>query len=179
MSIDIYRLIKGYSFDIATPDCLPETHIFRVVVQLQDDISEVLPYINALFEKTEYYHDTKILLWEYELRRYALRPFEIAIVPVSNREEALQLIEEIIDIINDIWNRRNELKPDFEGKKSLPNVLDIFKLLPRTNCKECGYATCMAYATALREGEVKLTECKPLLQQIFNENKKNLKQLFS
>ncbi len=178
MSIETDKLIKDYNFGIATPDCLPEAQAFRIVVQLNDDISEVLPYINALFDNTEYYHDTKILLWEYELRRYALRPFEIAVIPVNSREEALLLIDETIDRINDIWNRRNEIEPSFEGKKTLPNVLDIFKLLPGTNCKECDYATCMAYAAALREGKAELTACRLLLDDIHKNNRDSIEQLF-
>ncbi|MEA3347640.1 MAG: DUF3786 domain-containing protein [Pseudomonadota bacterium] len=39
-------------------------------------------------------------------------------------------------------------------KKRLLQILDLVKMLPRTNCKECGYSTCMAFAThVLREGE--------------------------
>lgn len=38
-------------------------------------------------------------------------------------------------------------------KKRLLQILDLIKMLPRTNCKECGYPTCMAFAThVLREG---------------------------
>ncbi len=39
-------------------------------------------------------------------------------------------------------------------KKRLLQILDLVKMLPRTNCKECGYPTCMAFANhVLREGE--------------------------
>lgn len=39
-------------------------------------------------------------------------------------------------------------------KKRLLQILDLVKMLPRTNCKECGHQTCMAFAThVLREGE--------------------------
>ena len=39
-------------------------------------------------------------------------------------------------------------------KKRLLQILDLVKMLPRSNCKECGYATCMAFASyVLREGE--------------------------
>ncbi|MEA1923565.1 MAG: DUF3786 domain-containing protein, partial [Pseudomonadota bacterium] len=39
-------------------------------------------------------------------------------------------------------------------KKRLLQILDLVKMLPRTNCKECGHPTCMAFATyVLREGE--------------------------
>ncbi len=37
--------------------------------------------------------------------------------------------------------------------------LDIFKLLPKTNCKECGHPTCLAFAMALAQKKVSLDEC--------------------
>ena len=32
--------------------------------------------------------------------------------------------------------------------------LDIFKLTPKTNCKECGSPTCMAFAMKVAQGAV-------------------------
>jgi len=37
--------------------------------------------------------------------------------------------------------------------------LDIFKLLPKTNCKKCGMPTCLAFAMALAQKRVKLDDC--------------------
>jgi len=37
--------------------------------------------------------------------------------------------------------------------------LDIFKLLPKTNCKECGHPTCLAFAMALAQKKVSLDDC--------------------
>lgn len=37
--------------------------------------------------------------------------------------------------------------------------LDIYKLLPRTNCKQCGFATCLAFAMALAQKKVSLDKC--------------------
>ena len=37
--------------------------------------------------------------------------------------------------------------------------LDIYKLLPKTNCKECGFATCLAFAMALAQKKVSLDKC--------------------
>jgi len=37
--------------------------------------------------------------------------------------------------------------------------LEIFKLLPKTNCKECGYPTCLAFAMALAQKKVSLDDC--------------------
>lgn len=37
--------------------------------------------------------------------------------------------------------------------------LEIFKQLPKTNCKECGQATCLAFAMALASGKASLDKC--------------------
>ena len=57
-----------------------------------------------------------------------------------------------------------------EIKKSIKEIspIDVYKLLPRTNCGECGFPNCMAFATKLVNGEVAIEDCKPLLKE---ENK--------
>ncbi|MFC2038546.1 acetyl-CoA decarbonylase/synthase complex subunit gamma [Chloroflexota bacterium] len=37
--------------------------------------------------------------------------------------------------------------------------IEIFKLLPKTNCKECGVPTCLAFAMNLAAGKAELTAC--------------------
>ena len=37
--------------------------------------------------------------------------------------------------------------------------LDIFKLTPKTNCKECGNPTCMAFAMKVAQGSVAVEKC--------------------
>lgn len=37
--------------------------------------------------------------------------------------------------------------------------LEIFKKLPKTNCKDCGFPTCLAFAMQLAAGKVELEKC--------------------
>jgi acetyl-CoA decarbonylase/synthase complex subunit gamma len=37
--------------------------------------------------------------------------------------------------------------------------IQIFKLLPKTNCKDCGFPTCLAFAMALASGKAELDKC--------------------
>ena len=37
--------------------------------------------------------------------------------------------------------------------------LEVFKLLPKTNCKECGMPTCLAFAMQLAQKRTKLDNC--------------------
>jgi DNA-binding CsgD family transcriptional regulator len=38
-------------------------------------------------------------------------------------------------------------------------VVDVLKLLPRTNCQTCGYPTCIAFAAAIRQGAATPDQC--------------------
>ncbi|MFN3480249.1 MAG: DUF3786 domain-containing protein [Thermodesulfovibrionales bacterium] len=42
------------------------------------------------------------------------------------------------------------------------NPLEIYKLLPRTNCGECSQKTCMAFAVYLKTGHEGINECRYL-----------------
>ncbi|MAF11191.1 acetyl-CoA decarbonylase/synthase complex subunit gamma [Candidatus Poribacteria bacterium] len=37
--------------------------------------------------------------------------------------------------------------------------IEIFKQLPKTNCKDCGFATCLAFAMSLAQGKTELSLC--------------------
>lgn len=53
--------------------------------------------------------------------------------------------------------------------------LDVYKLLPMTNCKKCGEETCLAFAAKLADRKVDLELCTPLFEE--DRYKKNLEEL--
>ena len=61
-----------------------------------------------------------------------------------------------------------------------PSPLEIYNLLPKTNCKECGEPNCMAFAVKLVNMEAKLEQCKPLLrEEKYRANYEKIKELVS
>lgn len=48
--------------------------------------------------------------------------------------------------------------------------LDIYNLLPRTNCKLCGEENCMAFSTKVVNRELELEKCTPLLEEKYKNN---------
>ena len=124
-----------------------------------------MPYLNAEWKGADYHHDLETLIWRTGGHKYALRPHEIAVAPVEDREEARRLIEDMVGVVNAIWKRRADIKPSF-GRRRLPGLMDIYKLLPGTNCKQCGYSSCMAYAAQLREGKAELAQCPYLTNDL-------------
>jgi acetyl-CoA decarbonylase/synthase complex subunit gamma len=67
----------------------------------------------------------------------------------------------------------SEKKKGKAGVKEL-SPIDVYKLLPKTNCKECGEENCMAFATKIVNREVRVDQCTPLLKK---ENAKAYSQL--
>ena len=43
--------------------------------------------------------------------------------------------------------------------------LDIYKLLPKTNCRECGFPTCLAFAMQIAAKKVSLSKCPHVTDQ--------------
>lgn len=43
--------------------------------------------------------------------------------------------------------------------------VQIFKFLPKTNCKKCGFPTCLAFAMALAQNKVELTKCPDVSEE--------------
>lgn len=43
--------------------------------------------------------------------------------------------------------------------KKFNNTMDVFKLLPRTNCRKCNKPTCLAFAAAVFQGQMSLSDC--------------------
>lgn len=58
------------------------------------------------------------------------------------------------------------------------NFMELYKFLPKTNCKKCGQPTCMAFALALLQGKVKVDDCTPLVEESkYKENRETLKEM--
>jgi acetyl-CoA decarbonylase/synthase complex subunit gamma len=69
----------------------------------------------------------------------------------------------------------NEGKRRVVAKELSP--LDVYKLLPKTNCKECGEDNCLAFATRLVNRDVTLEKCKPLLAKMEEKAYNQLKEM--
>ena len=44
--------------------------------------------------------------------------------------------------------------------------IEIFKLLPKTNCRECGLTTCLAFAMNIASGTMDLSECPYVSEEV-------------
>jgi ArsR family metal-binding transcriptional regulator len=82
-------------------------------------------------------------------------------MPSRTRGGADKILEWLKQEINETWRKRDTLAPSFETPDQ-PRIFDILKLLPKTNCGECGQPTCMVFASLLAQGVKGADDCQPL-----------------
>ncbi len=162
------------SFDIFRPKMDATKEVLHAIATFTADISPSFPYVNAELGGWDYNQANQVLLLKLSAGKWiTLHPQKIAIRGARDIDESQALLEWIKGQINDIYARRDQITPRYSSQAGL-KVMEILKLLPMTNCKACGYATCMAYAAALREGEISLTDCPPLWEEKYLEKREKL-----
>ena len=144
--------------------CLAEPGKLIVVGKPSRAIDAVQPLLNALLPNVISYNPRSSAL---VLRRkpgfITLLADRIYITQVKDADEGLVLLSAVRDLLNQTWERREEIEPRSEERRT-PRPLDVWELLPRTNCRQCGEATCMAFGFALLEARRRPEEC-PLLAE--------------
>lgn len=102
----------------------------------------------------------KQMTWRFDDHAVAIKSQEITISNLPDRDAATIEMEKIIAEINRIWMDRENLTPLHTPRKRLV-AMEVYQLLPRTNCKLCGQASCFAFATQITVGGADLQACTP------------------
>jgi ArsR family metal-binding transcriptional regulator len=162
------------NFEIFRPKMDSSKEVLHAIATFTVDISPSFPYVNAELGGWDYDQTNQVLLLKLSDGKWiTLHPQKIAIRGARDIEEAHALLTWIKGQINEIYDRRDHITPRYVSQAGL-KVIEILKLTHMTNCKACGYPTCMAYAAALREGEISLQACKTLWEEKYREKREKL-----
>jgi ArsR family metal-binding transcriptional regulator len=157
-------IAKDYDLHLEAPACEPGAEYWNATAQFKDDISDVFPYLNAQWKDAIYSPGARQITFRFEDRAVALKPHEITISNLPDRDSATIELEKILAEINRIWMDRENLTPLTTPRKRLV-AMEIYQLLPQTNCKLCGVPSCFAFASKLTVGEADVTACTPLFEE--------------
>lgn len=172
------KLITGYEYELVADYHNFGSGRYGLKIKLVDDISQILPYLNTILDDTWYDSENQVLIGAHIKQRYAFRPNEIQITSVNDASRITHQIDEVINLINKTWEARDHIEPSISERKT-PAVYDIFKLLPKHNCKEYNYPTCLAFAAELCKDVALLGKCPPLSQTENDEARRHIVSLFS
>lgn len=137
----------------------------KIKADLSSDVSEVFPYLNSYIKSAMYNKKAQSLTFKLEQKIVTLFHDNLAITKLLNETDAYETMDYIKCLINEIYDKRSMIEPSNEMKK-LPSPIEIYKNLPKSNCKECGEATCMAFASKILNGEQSIRQCSHLYKDI-------------
>jgi ArsR family metal-binding transcriptional regulator len=170
-------LIETYRIEVEVSTHSSMEFEYEAIAHLPVDISPALPYLNAALKNGSYFPDVPAFSWRQGNHKIGFWPDRIAVDHIESRERANEMIEELVGMVNDIWDRRGEIQPVTTTRENL-QPLELYRLLPKTHCKECGESTCFNFALKLAAGQVELSLCRPLCDDPrFREQLDHIKSL--
>ncbi|MFH1112283.1 MAG: (Fe-S)-binding protein [Pseudomonadota bacterium] len=157
-------LIETYRLVVEVSNHSVDEFEYEAIARLPVDIGPALPYLNAVLKSGTYFPDAPAFSWRLDSHKVGFWSDRIAADQLETREQAKEVIDRLVQLVNDTWEKREELTPDTTTHENL-QPLELFRLLPRTNCKECGEASCFNFALKLAAGQLELAACKPLFRK--------------
>jgi ArsR family metal-binding transcriptional regulator len=154
-------LLDSYTTEFVRLSCGSEPQNLDMIVHLNQDISEVIPYLNAVLGGFRYTKNPRSVSIKLNGKLIVIHPREICVNAPGDRSEGEKIIQWLRAKINDTWDHREEIQPDFESVQK-PKVLEILRLLPKTNCGECGRPTCTVFASHVADGDNAPGDCPTL-----------------
>lgn len=156
-------LLSGYTLEIFRSKCNAGAQTLHCFAHLHDDIGEALPYLNTVLGGFGYTKEPPSLTLKNSGKLITLHPRKIAVNALQDEEQAEKIVNWLQREINSAWEDRENIIPSTEGAKP-PALMEVLKLLPKTNCKEYGEPTCMVFAVRVTEGVKDHANC-PALQE--------------
>ncbi|WP_303859678.1 (Fe-S)-binding protein [Alkalibaculum bacchi] len=158
--------------------CTADANKMRFKAAFSRNISEILPYLNAEIKIAQYNHRTENLTFNQGIKIITLSSETLSVSKIINETDAYEMCDYIKNLINDIYKKRDVIVPLFEMRKK-PSVLDIYKYLPKTNCKRCGESTCVAFASKLIVGELQVQQCRSIHENKHDGKLDELKKILN
>ena len=162
-------LLRSYRVEIFNNQCMPGAMSVNCFAHLDQDVSAVLPYLNSVLGGYEYVPEPPAVSFKAHGKLITVHARKIAVNALKDEGEARRIIDWLKREINEAWENRSRIAPRTTGTPR-PQILNILKLLPRTNCRQCGVPTCMVFAARMAEGISAVEDCPPLK----TENKRQL-----
>jgi len=157
--------------------CMADEKKIRLIAYFDRDITETLPYLNAVIKGASYNKNAPTLTYTKERRIINLYNIKVTIAKADDIIDAWKVLDEVKGLVNNTYENKNTIKPSYEEKIKI-TALQIYGWLPKSNCRACGEATCLAFACKLLLGEQKLVRCVPLsTESKFSESKKIMQEM--
>jgi len=168
--------IFGRASIMVLAPCVADETKIRIIAHISGDMAEAFPFLNSIMREGCYNVNGPTFTFMDGYRMVSLYPRRIAVAKADEIVDAWRTLEMIRVRVNEVWQKRAEIEPCYE-MRTKPPILEVYKRLPRTNCKACGEATCLAFAAKVYDGAIDVSRCEPVFQGKFSHLKDALEEV--
>lgn len=154
-------LLTSYTREFSRPDCRPEAQTIHCIAHLDQDVGCALPYLNAVLGGVVFIAEPPTVSFKVQGKLITVQAQKIAVNALADSAEADRILAWLQREINSAWEQRDEITPLYKATPQ-PQVFEILKLLPKSNCGKCGLAGCMVFAAQAAEGGRGVEHCPEL-----------------
>lgn len=169
---------ESVSMRLVNIECMPSSTKFNLIIDLEEDIGELLPYLATEIKGCTYIHGSGQLNYMEQGHIIAIRPLQITVTAVEDEAEARRICEQLISLINSVHGRRSQIAPALR-KQGRVGPLAVYRALPGTNCGRCGESSCLAFAARVAGRDLLPWLCTPLQEQQYEKEKRLLLDLLA
>ena len=169
-------LLEEVQLNLVNIECMPSSTKLNAIIDLDVDIGDLLPYLASEIRGCTYVHGTEQLNYMERGHIIAIRPRQITVTALLNEEEARKICQDLKNTINRVHQERDKISPTLRKQARL-DPLAVYRELPRTNCGECGEATCMAFAAKVVIRDLPASLCGQLGLAEYESNRERLWEL--
>ena len=130
-------LIDDYELDMNCPQCHPGSESWIATVTTVANLCELMPYVNAVVARGEFIPGVPTLVWRDGANKIFLRSHQLGISNLRDRSQAQREVSRIVQFLNETWNDRENIAPDF-STRSKPKMFEILKFLPARTAASAG-----------------------------------------
>ncbi len=156
-------LLTSFTVEFTPADCCRNKGpSLRCLARLDQNVGEALPYLNAVLGGYTYIKEPPSLTFHYSRGiLVTVDADSITINCTKNPAEAEEILAWLQREINTAWENRKDMSPRYTAAP-WPKPSDILRLLPKTDCGQCGLSTCIAFASMASQGGKVAKDCPEL-----------------
>ncbi|WP_240664328.1 (Fe-S)-binding protein [Methanosarcina sp. MSH10X1] len=155
--------------------CIADSTKFRIVANISPPLGRVLKILKPIFPRGNY-SDIKssLIIQKGEIITTIYGSGKVVMRMVGSEAEAKKELEILKETINEAIRKGVVPAP---REKIRVEFMDIYKHLPRINCRQCGEQGCYSFAIRLMAGQVSLDRCTLLKEPEYAASQERLQFL--
>ena len=155
--------------------CIADPSKLRVIANMAPPLGGILKILEPFFPRGRYLDRTRsLIIQKEEIIITIYSTGKVGMGMIKNENEAREVLENLRTTINEAIKKGVAPPP---REKVRVELMEIYKYLPQTNCRECGEQGCYSFAIRLMAGQVSLDRCTPLNEPGYTTNKEYLQVL--